>query len=183
MATRSPSSQVLPDYIVHCVELLGSLGPVRVRRMFGGHGLYVDEVFLALGFGDQLFLKADDLTMARYEAAGCHPFAYEGAGRTVTTSYWSAPDEAMESPAVMRDWARLALEAALRARAAPKRAKPRPSSASPAVAGTASAMPAAKKAAKAPAKAGQKAAPGGKSTARETVAGVAAPASRRPRSR
>lgn len=183
MATRTASPASLPDYLVHCVELLSPLGAVRVRRMFGGHGLYVDEVFLALVLGEQLFLKADDLTLARFQAAGCHPFAYEGAGRTVTTSYWSAPDEAMESPAVMRDWARLALEAALRVRTAPKRTRARPSSASPAVAGKAGATSSPRVAPVSPAPARKKAGANLKSPARDAAKDPAPSASRRPRSR
>ena len=30
----------------HCLELLAPLGRVRSRRMFGGHGLYVDDLFI-----------------------------------------------------------------------------------------------------------------------------------------
>ena len=106
------------EFARHCAELLGSLGPSRARRMFGGHGFYVDDLFLALIFQERLYLKVDDLTRARFEAEGCQPFVYEARGRRVSLGYYTAPDEAMESPALMRPWARLALEAALRARAA-----------------------------------------------------------------
>lgn len=106
------------DFIDHCMELLSPVGTVRGRRMFGGHGFYVDDLFLALVIGDRLYLKSDGATRARFEAAGCVAFSYEGAGKTVTTHYFSAPEEAMESPPTMEPWARLALAAALRARAA-----------------------------------------------------------------
>lgn len=88
--------------------------------MFGGHGLYVDELFVALIAFDRLYLKADAQTRGHFEAAGCAPFVYDGQGRSVTMGYYTAPEDAMESPALMRPWARLALEAALRARAAKK---------------------------------------------------------------
>lgn len=113
----------LPDYITHSVELLSPLGPVRVLRMFGGFGFYVDGVFMALVASEQLYLKADDTTRGRFEAAGCRPFVYEGDSKTVTMSYWTAPDDALESPALMLPWARLAFEAGLRARAAKTRTK------------------------------------------------------------
>ncbi|MBS0448822.1 MAG: TfoX/Sxy family protein [Proteobacteria bacterium] len=124
------------DYVRHCAELLAPAGSVRVRRMFGGHGLYVDELFIALIIAEQLYLKADASTRGRFEAAGCRPFVYEasGGGR-VSVSYFSAPDDAMESPMLMQPWARLALEAALRARAAKPRARTRaPNSAAKATA-------------------------------------------------
>jgi DNA transformation protein len=101
----------------YCAELLGGLGPVRVKRMFGGNGLYVDDVFVAIVTGETLYLKVDAETAPRFEAAGCAPFTYTAKGRgRVSLSYRAAPAEAMDSPALMRPWAVLALEAALRAR-------------------------------------------------------------------
>ncbi|MCW5667623.1 MAG: TfoX/Sxy family protein [Piscinibacter sp.] len=105
-------------FVTHCLELLAPLGVARSRRMFGGHGLYVDELSVALIAFERLYLKADEQTRPQFESAGCSPFVYDGKGRSVTLGYYTAPEEAMESPALMRPWARLALEAALRARAA-----------------------------------------------------------------
>ncbi len=102
----------------YCVELLGALGAARARRMFGGHGLYLDDLFIAIVSGGQLYLKVDAETRSRFEAAGCRPFVYGRAKQTVALSYWSAPEEATESPASMLPWARLAQAAALRARTA-----------------------------------------------------------------
>jgi DNA transformation protein len=106
------------ELVAHCLELLAPLGATRARRMFGGHGLYVDELFVALIAFDRLYLKADAQTQGRFEAAGCRPFVYDGKDRSITMSYFSAPDDALESPAYMQPWGRLALEAALRAKAA-----------------------------------------------------------------
>lgn len=103
------------DFANHCADLLRSLGPVRTRRMFGGHGLYVDDLFVAIIDTDRMFLKADDATRARFEAAGCEPFRYDKNGEFVSMSYFEPPAEAIESPALMQPWARLAFEAALRA--------------------------------------------------------------------
>lgn len=108
------------ELVEHCRELLAPLGAVRARRMFGGHGFYIDELFVALIAFGRLYLKADAITRGRFEAAGCEPFVYDGHGKPVTMGYFTAPDDAMESPALMQPWARLALEAALRARAAKK---------------------------------------------------------------
>ena len=109
----------------HCVDLLAPLGPVRTKRMFGGVGFYVDEVFIALIASEQLYLKVDALTRSRFEAAGCQPFVYDAAGKQVSLGYFSAPEDAMESAPLMQNWARLALEAALRARAAKPPSAPR----------------------------------------------------------
>ena len=120
-----------PEFAAHCTELLSALGPTRSRRMFGGHGFYVDGIFMALATRERLYLKVDDHSRARFEAAGCTPFTFEMAdGRQAVLGYWSAPDDAMESPALMQPWARLALEAALRARSAkPAKKRSRPAAA------------------------------------------------------
>jgi DNA transformation protein and related proteins len=105
-------------FVDHCQELLAPLGAVRSRRMFGGHGLYVDDIFVALIAFERLYLKVDASTRAQFEAEGCEPFIYDKNGQALSLGYFSAPQDAMDSPALMLPWARLALEAALRARAA-----------------------------------------------------------------
>jgi DNA transformation protein len=107
-----------PPFVAHCLELLAPLGAVRARRMFGGHGLYVDALFIALIADDRLYLKADADSRPMFERAGCVPFAYSRSDQSaVTLGYWSAPDEALDSTQGMAPWARLALAAALRAKA------------------------------------------------------------------
>jgi DNA transformation protein and related proteins len=115
-------SQALVD---QCLELLAPLGAVRARRMFGGHGLYVDELFIAIIAFERLYLKVDDQTQPAFERAGCDPFVHDGKGKPITMSYRTVPAEAMESPHGMQPWARLAIAAALRARAAKPSAAPR----------------------------------------------------------
>ena len=131
-------------FVEHCCELLAGMGAVRAKRMFGGHGLYADEIFLALVTGETLYLKADATTCSAFEAAGCRPFTFETRGKQVATSYWSAPESALESADQMQPWARLALEAALRARAE-KPASPRRKTAAAVVAPQASPRKAAAK--------------------------------------
>jgi DNA transformation protein len=117
------------ELVSHVLELLAPMGHARSRRMFGGWGIYLDDVFIALIAFERLYLKVDELSRAEFEAAGCEPFVYEGKpGEVHVMSYWSAPAEALESPGEMRVWAHLALGAALRAKAAakPKAIRPKP---------------------------------------------------------
>ena len=116
-----------PDdaYAEHCVELLSHVGAARAKRMFGGHGLYLDGLMVGLIAQEQLYLKTDATSLPQWQAAGGRPFIYEtkrddGSPRSATMSYWTPPPEALESPVAMQPWARLALEAALRAQAAKK---------------------------------------------------------------
>jgi DNA transformation protein len=105
------------ELLHHSLEMLAPLGPLRSRRMFGGWGIYVDELFIAIIAFDQLYLKADAQTRPQFEAAGCAPFQYDREGQVMTLGYFVVPEDAMESPALMEPWGRLALGAALRARA------------------------------------------------------------------
>lgn len=97
--------------------------------MFGGWGISIDGLTLAiiadLGSGDKLWLKADEQARGRFEAAGCERFIYHGKTKTSSMGYYTAPEEAMDSQEAMRPWAALALECALRARAAKPAPKPR----------------------------------------------------------
>lgn len=110
------------DFAEYCCELLASVGPCVARRMFGGWGISTGGLTLALmtnlGRGDQLWLKADDESRAHFEAAGCERFTYAVRGVPKSMNYYSAPQDAMESPQFMTPWARLALESALKARSA-----------------------------------------------------------------
>lgn len=130
----------IPDFVAHCSELLSPAGPVRVKCMFGGFGLYIDEIFVAIVAYERLFLKTGPDTRARFEAAGCAPFRFtKKDGEEVETSYLEAPADAMESPALMAPWVRLALQAALAARAAQapaKAVKPRAAKPSPRTSGS-----------------------------------------------
>ena len=107
-----------PPFVSHCIELLSPLGTVRVRRMFGGWGLYVDDLFIAIIAFERLYLKADAASRAAFEQAGCEPFVYDAKGQAVSLGYWTAPAEALDAPAFMEPWARRAMQAALAARAA-----------------------------------------------------------------
>jgi DNA transformation protein len=116
-------------FLAHLRELLGPVGRFGTRAMFGGHGIYLDDLIVGIVADGALFLKVDEETRARFEAAGCAPFVYSGKGRTITMSYWSVPEDALDTPDAMAPWARLAVAAALRAAArkpaSPKRAAPR----------------------------------------------------------
>jgi DNA transformation protein and related proteins len=111
------------EFADYCCELLSSVGPCSARRMFGGWGISTEGLTVAiladLGEGATLWLKTLPDDSQRYLDAGCQRFSYTAKGRTMGLNYYSAPADAMESPALMAPWARLALEAALHARSKP----------------------------------------------------------------
>ena len=102
------------DYLDYLHDLFSAFAPVSTRAMFGGHGVYRDGVIVAIVIDEAIYLKVDDLSRAAFEAEGCEPFMYEAKGKAVPMSYWSVPDEALDSPQEFRPWAQRAWEAALR---------------------------------------------------------------------
>ena len=111
------------EFVELVVEALRDFGPVTVRRMFGGWGVYRDGVFFALIAEDTLYFKGDDDNLAEMKRASPGPFVFEKKGEPVTTHYYAVPEGAFEDRAVMAHWARLGYGAALRA--ASKRRPPR----------------------------------------------------------
>lgn len=95
-------------------ELFADILPVRVRRMFGGHGIYDGERMFALEAGGEIWLKADAQSIPRLKAAGSAAFTYQKQGKPFAMSYWRLPDEALDDADALRDWTRLAVEAARR---------------------------------------------------------------------
>jgi DNA transformation protein len=107
------------DFLDYLHELFSAFAPIRTRAMFGGHGGSAavaggEERIIGIVLDDALYLKTDAQTVDRFRAAGCAPFVYHGQAQPITMSYWSLPDEAMDSPQAMQPGAQLAWEAALR---------------------------------------------------------------------
>ncbi len=102
-------------------EVFAPLGPVSIRRMFSGKGVYFQGVIVAIEYGDELRLKADAISAPEFEAAGSTQWAYEGHRGEVMMPYWSIPHDAFDNSDSMDRWVRLAFDAGLQARA-PKRA-------------------------------------------------------------
>jgi DNA transformation protein and related proteins len=103
----------------YCLELLSSLrqGDIAAKKMFGGVSFSIDgKTFSIIAF-DELWLKVDDESRAAFEQAKCRIFTYDGKDGVRTMNYYTVPEEAMESAALMRPWAMLGWEAALRAAA------------------------------------------------------------------
>lgn len=97
-------------------EMFSTLGPVTIRRMFGGKGIYHRGLIIAVELRGELLLKADDVSAPQFEAAGARRWAYDGkGGKVVRMPYWSIPEDAFDDREIMGRWAKLAYEAALRA--------------------------------------------------------------------
>lgn len=123
---RLKSLRVSPDVRDFVLDQLSGLRGLRAQAMFGGVGLYADEVFFGIVAADVLYFKVDDSTRAVYEAKGSQPFTPYG-DRATTMQYYAVPAGVLESPPTLIEWARRAIAAAL----ATKTPKPRAQSRKP----------------------------------------------------
>ncbi|MCB1774550.1 MAG: TfoX/Sxy family protein [Gammaproteobacteria bacterium] len=103
-------------FVDSLAEVFEAFGPVHARRMFGGYGIYHDDLMFALVADDVLYLKADGQSAAVFDELDLPPFEYEKNGRTMKMSYRQAPEAIFDDPAQAREWAVRAFEAALRGR-------------------------------------------------------------------
>ena len=107
-------------------ELFKPFGDVAVKRMFGGAGVYAQELCFAIEDRGEVFLKADATTQPDFAAAGSSPFIYVARGKPMQTSFWRLPDGARDNGDELRRWASLGLAAAQRAAEAKAKGKKPP---------------------------------------------------------
>ncbi|MEO0713923.1 MAG: TfoX/Sxy family protein [Pseudomonadota bacterium] len=100
-------------------ELFAPLGPVRIKRMFGGAGVFADDVMFALIADDILHLKTDAALRADLEAEGAEPFVWTRPtdGKVFDMGYLSLPSNAADDPEAVSEWGRRALDVALKSKA------------------------------------------------------------------
>ena len=108
-----PVSSEFRDYLL---DLLAPLEAIEAKRMFGGAGLFHQDVMFALIAQDVVYFKVDERNQERYAAAGMAPFSYQRAGRArALGSYWRVPDEVLEDEDEFLTWAGRAIEVAFQA--------------------------------------------------------------------
>lgn len=83
--------------------------------MFGGMGIYSDNVFFALIAGDVLYLKVDDITRPDFEAIGMGPFRPFGETGEVM-QYYEVSADILEDADALKAWTEKAIAVAERAR-------------------------------------------------------------------
>jgi DNA transformation protein len=106
-------------------DQLAGFGPVNIRNMFGGAGVYADGVMFAILARDTLYLKADETSSPAYAGEGMEPFTYTAkGGKAIAMSYWEVPPRLLEDPDELAAWAREAHRIACAGKAAGSRKRP-----------------------------------------------------------
>lgn len=104
------------------LEQLGRVRPVRAKRMFGGLGLYAEEVFFGVVDNDTTFFRTGDSNRGDYESRGMKPFRPMGPD-TKPMAYHEVPADVLEDVELLRDWVTKAVLEAAAAKSRPARRK------------------------------------------------------------
>jgi DNA transformation protein len=104
------------EFVDYLSEVFQALGQVDAKRMFGGFGIYHDDLMFGLVADDVLYLKADAESAPAFVDRQLAQFQYLKQGKPVRLSFYAAPEEIFDDPDEARDWATRACEAALRSR-------------------------------------------------------------------
>jgi DNA transformation protein len=70
--------------------------------MFGGHGLYLDMVFVAIVHNGALFLKTSVHTREKFIEAGMKPF--QPSEKQTLKNYYQVPVDILENAEALKEW-------------------------------------------------------------------------------
>ncbi len=101
-------------------ELFEPFGPVKIRSLFGGAGIFVPmpdgDVMFGLIAQQSVYLKVGEDNRQDFEAEGMSPFTYGRDGSRGAMSYYELPERLYDEPDELIEWARKALDVALKTR-------------------------------------------------------------------
>lgn len=104
-------------------DLFREFGPIRLRRFFGGEGIYVDDTMIGMVFDDTIYFKTDEQTRKAFAAAKTKPFSFHKGKELIVTTWFALPDGLYDDPDELARWARDAHKVALASPAAKKKAR------------------------------------------------------------
>src|SRR3954468_700649 len=101
---------VTPSYLMFVLDQLSALSGVSSRRMFGGVGLYCDDLFFGAIDDDMLYLRVDDSTRPEYLLRGGTPLRPVASKPDMTMeAYYLVPSEILDDPELLHAWSQRAI--------------------------------------------------------------------------
>ena len=126
---RPPALSTSAGFLEFLTEQMAGFGPVTVRRMFGGAGVFRDGVMFALIVDEVLYLQGRS-TRTRRRFQGRRPksrsLTRRRKARRTVMSYWRAPERCLDDPDEMTEWCRKAYACAEAAAKKNPRNSPQP---------------------------------------------------------
>ena len=82
---------------------LSKLGDIRIKKMFGGHGIFdEDKMFALIDSTGRVFFKVDDTTRSRFDEAGSEKHA--------RMPYFSVPEDVLKEDHLLEEWANISIK-------------------------------------------------------------------------
>jgi|SRR5688572_28739747 len=103
------ASDELTDFLIETVE--EAFGPTSTRKMFGGTGIWKNELFVAMIADDLLLIRLDEANEAEYIKAGFVPNDPSSAGKG-RKRYYEVPADIIEDSSLLEAWLERSLDAA-----------------------------------------------------------------------
>jgi DNA transformation protein and related proteins len=89
------------------LDQLHELVDVEARPMFGGYGVYHDDIFFGIIHRGRLYFKTDEITAAEYRQRKMQPFRPNA--KQTLKSYYQVPVEVIEDRERLVQWAEAAI--------------------------------------------------------------------------
>lgn len=96
------------------LEKLSPHGPIKARAMFGGYGIYYEDIIFASIVENELYFRIDEHNRKDYEGFASKPFIYEGMNKPVIMPYLTLPEEILNNPLELPKWIQKSVQASLR---------------------------------------------------------------------
>lgn len=104
------------EFVDYLLEGITGVGQVRARAMFGGFGIYLNDLMFGLVADEELYLKTDAQIDRYFDELNLPHFQYEKNGKPYRMSYRRAPESVLDDPEELTEWALRSYHAALRAK-------------------------------------------------------------------
>lgn len=106
-----PTSRGFASYIL---DQLSEAGNISSRKMFGGIGIYIDEVFCAIiGSSNVFYLRVGPSNIDDFKREDMNKFP---GGRGAGMPYYEVPEHVIEDASLLSVWAHKAKDAAIQAK-------------------------------------------------------------------
>jgi DNA transformation protein len=94
------------SFLDYVLEQLAEARGIKVRAMFGGHGLYIGQSFFGIVHKGSLYMRTDEASRPDYVKAGSRPF--DPKGKVELHRYYEVPAHVLDDSEELLVWAKRA---------------------------------------------------------------------------
>lgn len=102
------------EFAEYIAEMLEPFGNIKMRKMFGGYGIYKNGLMFALIADSELYFKANQKTAEIFKSQNLEPFTYKAKGKTIALSYYKIPQEIIDDEQLLEEYFKMAYDSAIK---------------------------------------------------------------------